>query len=248
MKKVMLFLIFGILLVSMLSVGLVVAEGNGVQAGQNDDVVDENEDEIECEDLNQEECEANDECGYYADEESDADWCKKIKDVSLEKRKNRKDKGKNPPYAFGHRFRLQDRNMTRAEFREQIRSKWGNKTEEGEDGEMRVYLSNGRKAHLKIMPNVASEKALKRLRLRNCNESNNCSIELKEVGKGEGNKTRAAYEVQMQRHHKLLGMFRIKATNKVQVDAETGEIIRVKKPWWAFLASEENETEEEEIA
>jgi len=25
---------------------------------------------------------------------------------------------------------------------------------------------------------------------------------------------------------------------EAQVDAETGEIIRVKKPWWAFLASE----------
>jgi len=26
-----------------------------------------------------------------------------------------------------------------------------------------------------------------------------------------------------------------------QIDAETGEIIRVKKPWWAFLASEPEE-------
>ena len=105
-------------------------------------------------------------------------------------------------------------------------------------------MSNGRKANLKIMPDVARAKALKRLRLRNCNESNNCTIELKEVGQGEGNETRAVYEVQIQRHEKLLGMFRIKAQNRVQVDAETGEIINVDKPWWSFLAVDVNEVEE----
>ena len=31
------------------------------------------------------------------------------------------------------------------------------------------------------MPNTASETALNRLKLKNCNEENNCNIELKEV-------------------------------------------------------------------
>jgi len=106
---------------------------------------------------------------------------------------------------------------------------------------LKTKLSNGRNAEIKIMPGVAAERALERLRLKVCNSENNCSIELKEVGKGEGNKTRAAYEMQIQRHHKLLGMFRIKAMNRAQVDAETGEIIAVKKPWWAFLATEPEE-------
>jgi len=104
---------------------------------------------------------------------------------------------------------------------------------------LKFQLSNGRKAELKVMPDVAGERAIERLRLKVCSEENNCSIELKEVGKG--NKTRAAYEVQVQRHMKLLGLFKIKAMNKAQIDAETGEVIAVKKPWWAFLATEPEE-------
>ena len=101
---------------------------------------------------------------------------------------------------------------------------------------LKIQLSNGRNAEVKIMPDVASEKALQRLRLKVCNESNNCSIELKEIGQGEGNLTRAGYEMQIQRHERLFGLFKMKAQHRVQVDAETGEIIQVKKPWWSFLA------------
>ncbi len=89
------------------------------------------------------------------------------------------------------------------------------------------------------MPDTASETALKRLRLRVCSEENNCTIELKEVGKR--NQTQAAYEIQAQRHAKLFGMFRLKMQTNAQVSAETGELIRVKKPWWAFLATEPEE-------
>jgi hypothetical protein len=200
---------------------------------------DEEENETECEDLTQEDCESNTECTYYPNDRGKGNvegWCKETKD-------NDEDKDKKGPqgYAFGYKFRLQERNMSFHEFKTMIREKFGNKSEI--DGEVKVYLSNGRKANLKIMPNVASEKALKRLRLRNCNESNNCSIELKEIG--SKNKTRAAYEVQIQRHEKLLGLFRMRAQNRVQVDAETGEIIGVKKPWWSFLAVDEEEVEEE---
>jgi hypothetical protein len=102
--------------------------------------------------------------------------------------------------------------------------------------QLRARLSNGRNAEVKIMPETASQKALQRLRLKVCNESNNCSIELKEVGKN--NDTRLAYEVQVQRHYKLLGMFKTKAQNRVQIDAENGEVISEGKPWWRFLAKE----------
>ena len=101
---------------------------------------------------------------------------------------------------------------------------------------IRAKLSNGRNSEVKIMPEVASQRALERLRLKVCNRSNNCSIELKEVGRG--NKTRLAYELQAERHYKLLGMFRTKAQNRVKVDAENGEIISEGKPWWGFLARE----------
>jgi hypothetical protein len=106
---------------------------------------------------------------------------------------------------------------------------------------LKAKLSNGRKAEIKIMPGVAAEKALERLRLKVCNLGNNCSIELKEVGSVRGEDSQLAYEVQAERHSRILAMFKAKMLVKAQIDAETGELIRVKKPWWAFLATEPEE-------
>lgn len=103
---------------------------------------------------------------------------------------------------------------------------------------LKVQLSNGRNAEIKIMPETASETALSRLRLKVCNESNNCTIQLKEVG--TGNETRPTYEMQIERHARILGIFRAKVQNKIQVDAETGDVLDIKKPWWTFIAAEED--------
>jgi len=98
---------------------------------------------------------------------------------------------------------------------------------------IQVMLSNGMNSEVKIMPNVASETALARLEAKCEGE---CTIELKEVG--TGNQTRAAYEIKTQKQSKVLGLFKAQMQVQAQVDAENGEIIQVKKPWWAFLASE----------
>ena len=97
-------------------------------------------------------------------------------------------------------------------------------------------LSNGKNVEIKVMPNVASERALDRLRLKVCSEENQCQIKLKEVGSGE--QVKLAYEMKTQRQSKVFGLFNARMQVQAQVDAETGEIIRIKKPWWAFLASE----------
>ncbi len=103
---------------------------------------------------------------------------------------------------------------------------------------LRAVLSNGRRAEIKIMPDVASQIALRRLRLKNCNETRNCTIELKEVG--EGNKTRLMYETRARKTFRLFGIFKNKEDISVQIDAETGEEIKTKRPWWAWMASEED--------
>jgi hypothetical protein len=112
-----------------------------------------------------------------------------------------------------------------------------NLTQEKEQNKtkLKVQLKNGRNAEIKVMPDTASETALARLRLSVCSAENNCSIELKEVGSGDG--AEAGYEVQAQRHFRILGLFRTKAQVRAEVSAESGEVIQVKKPWWAFLAS-----------
>src|SRR3989339_668745 len=60
--------------------------------------------------------------------------------------------------------------------------------------------------------------------------------QLKEVG--NGNETRLAYEIQIERHSRILGIFQAKMKIRTQVDAENGEIIDINKPWWAFIATE----------
>ncbi len=104
---------------------------------------------------------------------------------------------------------------------------------------MKTTLSSGRDAEIKVMPDTASETALGKLKLKNCVEEEGCTIELKEVGKGD--KTKAAYEVKTQRQSKVLGLFKAQMQVEAQVNAENGELIRTKKPWWAFLASEPQE-------
>lgn len=101
---------------------------------------------------------------------------------------------------------------------------------------LKTQLSNGKNAEIKIMPNTASEKAIERLRLKVCSSENNCVIELKEVGNGE--QVKAAYEIQAQKEARILGLFKTRMKVQAQVNAETGEVIQAKKPWWAFLASE----------
>jgi len=108
---------------------------------------------------------------------------------------------------------------------------------------LKAMLSNGRNAEVKIMPNVASERALERLRLKRCNNTEvNCSIELKEVG--QGNQTKLAYEVRARKTFKILGFIKNREEVSLQLDAETGEEIQKRGPWWAFLASESEEADE----
>ena len=101
---------------------------------------------------------------------------------------------------------------------------------------LHAQLSNGKNAEIKVMPDSAAQKAQERLRLKVCSAENGCTLELKEVGSGD--QIRAAYEVQAQKQSKLLGLFSKKMQVRAQVDAESGEVIQAKKPWWAFLASE----------
>lgn len=101
---------------------------------------------------------------------------------------------------------------------------------------LRTYLSNGKYAYIRILPAQASAKAQERLQGK-CEEMN-CTIELKEVKvKGEA---RASYEVKIQKKAKLFGFIRINQHVSADIDAETGEVIAVHKPWWSFLAKEEN--------
>ncbi|MEK6935282.1 MAG: hypothetical protein AABW67_00685 [Nanoarchaeota archaeon] len=84
------------------------------------------------------------------------------------------------------------------------------------------------------MPSTASETALARLRLKFCNETNNCTIILKEVG--TGTEKRLVYQMKAQKNVRVLGLFKAKMNVEVNVDAETGKVISEHKPWWASIS------------
>ncbi|MBS3088966.1 PepSY domain-containing protein [Candidatus Pacearchaeota archaeon] len=90
---------------------------------------------------------------------------------------------------------------------------------------LRAKMSNGRKAEIKIMPSTASERARERLGELGFN------ITLKEVG------DKVVYELDGEKEAKILGMFKTRARVTAEVDAENGEVVRVRKPWWSFAAS-----------
>jgi hypothetical protein len=106
---------------------------------------------------------------------------------------------------------------------------------------LRAYLSNGNFAIIKIMPDKASAVALSRMKAK-C-EERNCSIELKEVG--AGNKSEARYVIETEKEARTLGVFKSRMKVRAEVNPETGDIILIKKPWWAFLAKEKDEVESE---
>ncbi len=100
---------------------------------------------------------------------------------------------------------------------------------------LKVKLSNGVDTEVKVMPDTASQTAIERLKLKNCVAEEGCAIELKEVG--TGNQIKAVYEVKTEKPAKVFGLFKTNLKVQAQVDAETGEIVRSKKPWWSFLTT-----------
>jgi len=87
-------------------------------------------------------------------------------------------------------------------------------------------LSNGRNAEVKIMPETASERAIERL------GELNFTVELKQVGTDKN-----VYEVSAEKEGKIFGLFRAKGKVQALVNAETGDVEKINKPWWAFLAT-----------
>ena len=97
--------------------------------------------------------------------------------------------------------------------------------------------SNGIKSEIKIMPDVAAERAFERLRLKVCSEENNCTIVLKDVG-NNNNKT-LVYEIQVRRHARIIGIFQTRALERAEINAENGKI-KTHRPWWMFLATKQD--------
>lgn len=118
------------------------------------------------------------------------------------------------------------------------RTKLNLTTEENESlGQLlRAILSNGNFADIKIMPDAAALSALKRIKAK-CEEGT-CRVELKEVG---GKEKKVVYTIETEKEGRLFFLFKTKMKVQADVDSETGEVLRVKKPWWSFVIKEKDE-------
>ena len=97
------------------------------------------------------------------------------------------------------------------------------------ENKLYIETSDSKNEEVKIMPSTASETAIERL-----GEVKNVQIELKEVGKASEKKP--AYEFKAEKSVKVLGLFPANVKVSAEVNAQTGSITSVKKPWWSFFA------------
>ena len=105
----------------------------------------------------------------------------------------------------------------------------------GTEYKIKARLRNGNTTNIKIMPDRAHEIALERLRALNI------TIELVEVGQGNNN-SRVFYLAKVYKDGRFLGIFKLKMKLEGQIDPETGEVVKIRKPWWAvFVAGEDSE-------
>jgi eight-cysteine-cluster-containing protein len=81
---------------------------------------------------------------------------------------------------------------------------------------------------IRVMPDMVKYK----IRERIARELEDEEIELDEDG---------IYQYRARKRVKVFGFIRARARVRAQVNAETGELIRLRNSWWAFLASEDSE-------
>jgi len=97
---------------------------------------------------------------------------------------------------------------------------------------LKIMLKNGQERELMMMPDVASEIALEVLRVKVCSINNNCTLELKSVGRESDEKLQ--YEMKLERDSKVLGVFQKKMKVIVDVDTQSRKS-KVLRPWWSFM-------------
>ena len=99
---------------------------------------------------------------------------------------------------------------------------------EGNESDLKAVTSDGRKHKIKVLPDRAAEIVMERL-----NTLNISNLTLEEII--ERNIPRIVYNIESNKHGRFLGVFKLALKTEIQIDPETGEIISINGPWWAFL-------------
>jgi uncharacterized membrane protein YfhO len=101
--------------------------------------------------------------------------------------------------------------------------------------EDKIYgmFKNSQTREIRILPDEIKEKIKERIKLRLENQI----IELDENG---------IYQIQSKKKARLFFLFPVRERVKIEIDSETGELIKIRNPWWGFLARDSDEEIEEE--
>lgn len=104
----------------------------------------------------------------------------------------------------------------------------------GTEYQLKARMRNGNFTRIKIMPGTASEIAIERLKALNF------TVELKEKNDSR-NVPRVVYNIEANKNGRFLGVFKLAMKVSGEIDPETGEVLEINTPWWAFLVTGEDE-------
>lgn len=110
---------------------------------------------------------------------------------------------------------------------------------EENESELQAVLSNGNTTRIKVLPEQVRERVRERLRTRNISNMSLEQVRYRNI-------PRVVYNIETNQNGRFLGIFKLALKSETQIDPETGEVLDVNRPWWAFLVSvpEEETTEE----
>ena len=101
------------------------------------------------------------------------------------------------------------------------------------EGKVYGVFKNNQTRIIKIMPDEVKEKIRAKIKAKLQDEE----IELDEDG---------VYQVQAKKKARLFFILPVREKVKAQIHSETGEIIKIRNPWWGFLARDVEEELEQE--
>ncbi len=111
---------------------------------------------------------------------------------------------------------------------------------EGNGSNLSILDSEGIKHRIRVTP-----ERLRTLLLERLNASNVTNFSLEEIK--HKNIPRVVYKINSDHPGRFLGIFKIALRAETQVDPETGEILSINGPWWAFLVAEQIPDEDEVV-
>ena len=97
------------------------------------------------------------------------------------------------------------------------------------EGKVYGVFKDNQTKEIKVMPDEVKEKIRQRTKAR----LENYNITLDEEG---------VYQVQAKKKARLFFLIPVREKVKLQINSETGEIIKMRNPWWGFLARDVEET------